>query len=257
MDKVQRNKIITELKQSGFKAVKGHRDLYVNKSGKLYNIRKSKYLTPCQRNNVSINSKKHSLPKLMIHTFKGEPIRTGQIMYIDGNKTNLDIDNIRYSRKFSPDIDVRINKPGLLTAIRCYFEVPNKFKLNNTLTKYYIKTIVNERLYFVSKKYTEIFNSYLSGQTVGQIAKTQKVSFRDCSIIVNLFINQLINEILLDLQKGILHIKEFQPKPPTKAHQLKEYNKKLIRLGGGHLTLIRETDKEKLKEYKKRLNNMK
>jgi len=251
------------LKQQGYKQVKGYPCLYINKQGDIYNRETDKHLQPGNKNKIKYNNEYLSIPKLVLQAFAGQEYRTGQITYIDGNKTNIALQNIKYSCIFAPNQRNEVNKTDLLTAIRCYFPVEQKYKVKNiVITRMYLEIITEKRYFFNQKsdlKYIEVYKTFMSGFTnsIVNTAKEHGLSIRDCSNIVNGFTNILINEILHELKNGILHVCDFTPKKPTKTEITKRINKYLVASGATPLPLRKKSFKEKLKEFNKHSEEIK
>lgn len=242
MQRSKRAETIHQLKQSGFKLVTGFSSLYVNTQGKVYNLKTGKYLKPTPRNLIKPENEYLSVPKLVLQAFAKQPYRNGQIQYIDGNKTNLSVQNLKYSRIFTPDRTPEpVNRENLMTAIRCYIQVKERFKVNESLqTRFYLQSITRQRLFFIHKQdlqHIEVFETYINGANTIKTATKHGLTVRDCSVIVNQFINLLITEILQELENGLLTIQPYKPKPPTKTQTIREYNKGLIERGKKPLPL--------------------
>lgn len=226
MQREARNQQINQLKQNGFKMVKDYPYLYINEAGNVYSLKTGEYLNPDPKNNIKAENKRLSVPKLILQTFKGETYRAGQIVYIDGNKANTTAPNIKYSRLFEPDKTIKVNQADLMTVIRCYFEVEKRYTTKNSIqTRIFTRFILSERGFFIDnseKPFIDVLKTYIEGlqNSLSASAKKHGLTARDCSIIVNGFINQLISDILQDFKAGILRINDYQPrkkrKPTTK-----------------------------------------
>lgn len=264
MERNKRNQTINELKQSGFSVVSGYRNLYVNKNGKVFNLNTGRYLKPTQRNYIITDGKYLNAAKLILMVFSNEPYRDGQIIHIDGNKSNLSVKNLKYARIHDTNTIEKVNKADLLKAIRCYFSVEKSFSVDDHLRKtMYLHAILDKRLFLIDNakaQYIEVFKTYigtniLNRSNIAQTAKQHGLSYRDCNIIVNQFQNQLVSEILSDLQNGVLSIQDFKPKPKTKTEAIKELNTDLVKRGKKPLPLREKSDKQKVSDYLKNLNN--
>ena len=220
------NKITTkqELRKQGFKPVKGF-SIYVNKHGKVYSLNKGDFVKVYKNNQININGKNFNVPKLILQAFKGQPYKTGYIVYIDGNKSNLNIENLKYSSLFTNNTHQKLNNENLISAIRCYFQVSPNYKVRNILkTKIYINKIIEKREFFINHintQHIEVFETYISLNnltftSIEETAKIYNISERDCSTIVNSFINMLSTEILEDLNAGILQTKDYYRSPTIK-----------------------------------------
>ncbi len=233
---------IAQLKKQGFKVVKGYANLYLNQSGVVYHCTKGRYLKIVQnRNTISIGTKKVSVPKLILQEFAGETYRAGQIAYIDGDKTNICLSNIRYQRKYPPGEAKRIERDKLLTAIRCYFSVDKNYTPGNQfLTKEYLRAITESRDFFnihSQKANIKVFSTYLNGihaetipnsttKYLGALskhatAKALNLSVRDTETIIENFTALLITEILTEMDAGKLALRPYREKNNT-INQLNE-----------------------------------
>ena len=63
------------------------------------------------------------------------------------------------------------------------------------------------------------------------VSKEHDTNLKDVQIIVNDFLNLLINDILADLKAGKLKVNDFQPRPKTKTQLLRETNEQLKEMG--------------------------
>lgn len=217
------NELITTLKKSGFVPVREYEQLYINKSGEVWNISKGKQLKRDQKNKIYFN-KRFSVPKLLLLTFKNEPIREKQhIRYKDGNSLNISLENVEYIRELKSELKTLLNGSKLYTAIRCYFEVSPKYKIKDwVLTQMYIQSIAKKRLFIerhTDIKYIDIFKNYIEGfqMSIKQTATATSKNMFDVSMIVNEILNTFSDEILTDLKAGKLSVKEFEPKKPNKT----------------------------------------
>lgn len=263
MQREARNQQINQLKQNGFKIVKDYPYLYINETGNVYSLKTGEYLKPDPKNTIQTETKRLNVPKLILQTFKGETYRAGQIVYIDGNKANTTAQNIKYSRLFEPGKTIEVNQTDLMTAIRCYFEVEKRYTTKDSIqTRMFARLIISERGFFIDnskKPYIEVFKTYIEGlqNSLSATAKEHGLTARDCSIIVNGFINQLISDILQDLKAGVLRINDYQPRKKTETQILKEHNEQRKANGQKPLPLKKQSLKESLKEFEKLSNEIK
>ncbi len=224
MKREVRNSIIKDLVSKGFKRSKNAPFLYLNKSGVAYGLKKGKLLEPDSRNYIFVEKKRLSLPKLILATFASQPIKGGRIVYIDGNKRNLNVDNLRYSSQLLAIQLVSIDKSLLLEAIRCYFNVSKRYSVRNTeLTKVYLSFIVEKRG-LQGGKNAKLIEYYLLGKNVKECSAKFGLSERDTRAIINDFINGLSNEVIKDKQHGLLNELSYLDRPKTKRQILKDWN---------------------------------
>lgn len=274
MERSKRSEIIKQLKQEGFKLISGFSYLYINPQGRVFNLKTGRYMKPVKQNTIKPESKYLSVPKLVLQAFANQPYRRGQIQFFDGNKNNVEAENMRYAQLFPPNQKPDPVKPeNLLMAIRCYFQVLESFKIKDTLqTKIYLSQIADLRGFLIDNyktKNIDVFRTYLNGnhqtqygymlgkRNIADTAKQHDLTFRDCSIIVNQFLNMLIKEVLEDLENNLLSIQEYEPKPPTQTEKIRQYNKDLIKRGKKPLPLRKKSVKEKLKDFEKHVNEIK
>ena len=257
MNKESRNNKLKTLKEKGYKQVSGFSGLFIDQLGRVYSLKHGKHLKPSTRNYIYTGSGLVSVPKLVLQAFKGQKYRPGQITYIDGNKYNTTPGNLKYNSLFAANELELINYTGLLTAIRCYFAVPEKFKVKNIVaTRILLNEILLKRGFYSSKnqeKYIEVYKTYMNGfvNNYTQSGKQHGLSVRDCAIIVNKFTNTLINEVLTDLENGKLFIWEYQSKPETRTDVIRKYNELNKAKGAPPLPLRKKSTKELLKEWDK------
>ncbi len=225
------NQQIASLKLEGFKKVSKYPFLFVNSSGKVFHLKKNTYLQTNKNGYVRFDGKTLNTAKLIIEAFNGQQYRNGQIIHIDGNKLNFNAKNLKYSRIFKPNNDIKTNKADLLTAIRCYFKVEKHFNLKDSFKKQlYISSIIEKRQFFSNygkAPHIAIFKTYISEST-GNIKKTahfHNLSIKDCTQIINTFLNLLTAEILTDLENRILTSKDFLNTPQNENNILKDWDK--------------------------------
>lgn len=227
------SKPIRELSANGFKRVPCIPDLMINEMGTVYNLQTGKVLKPSQHQTVRTpNGKSVKVAKLILSAFCGQPIReNSHTKHKNGNRNDFKPENVEYIQKHEKGLKTKINAENLKTAIRCYFEVPKKYNVkDNFTTRIYLQRIIEKRdFYAENKKDAEIsvFRHYMDGVTNSraETAKACGLSLRDCNIIINRFINQLISEITADLQAERLTVKNYRPKPKSKKQILREWEK--------------------------------
>ena len=145
MQPTAQNIEIQKLKSRGFKVITGHRNHYINKSGDVICIKTGKLLkSQIRKQFVIIDGKQMSVPKLIMLVFSKIPYKINErVKFIDGDKTNFHITNVKYVRLFK-DGEHEINKIDLMLAIRCVFSVPKDYNVNNTLlTKSFLETMAS------------------------------------------------------------------------------------------------------------------
>lgn len=243
-----------QLKQAGFIKVKGFKFLFINAKGEALNNATGQYFKPNSRNNIHIEYKRRSLPKLILQYFAKQPIRSGQITYLDDNRSNLAVQNLKYTRIFAPQTKTTVSKAALMTAIRCYFKVPKRYKIEDSIqTQLYLQTIIQLRAFYVTNAKNPnlaIFKTYIEGfsKNLITVSKAYNLSVHDVKTITDQLTNQLVNEILQDLKEGELIINEFRPKQPNETDLLREVNKSRIANGLKPVPLRKPSKKEQAKQ---------
>ena len=255
---------VRDLIAKGFKRVQTLSDLFINECGAVYSLTKGKELTRDKRNTVNVDGKRVNVAKLLLSAFSGEPMReNSHIMYIDGNSSNISPSNVKYPQIYTNGLKTDVNPDQLRDIIRCYFEVPPKYSVNNqVITRMFLAEIIRKRAFYTvysTESGINIFKSYMQGYTKNRIetAKENGISVRDCSFVVNKFLNILITDIITDLEAGKLTKQVYQTRPKTKTQILREVNEYLTANGGEPVPLRRKSEKELLKDFKKYLNDFK
>lgn len=266
MNRDDRNKTIRQLKEKGFRKIKGFSYLYINENGEIFNLRKGRFMKVSKKNQIKPDEKYLSVPKLILEAFRNHKYRPGQIVYLDGDRENITVENVSYKRVFSSnEIPISISDASVLNVIRCYFDVESTYNVKNNLqTKMYLNEIAELRGFYSlnqKDKYIDVFKGYLNIysdlNSLTDVAKSYNLSYRDCKLIVNRLLDSLINEVLQDLERGVLKIKGFKPKEKTKTEIIKEYNKGLIERGVKPIPTRSKSNKQRLREYQNRLNELK
>lgn len=257
-----RAETIKRLKQKGFKVITGFSYLYINQQGQVFSLITGKYIEPNTRNCIRPRGEWLSVPKLVLQEFGMQLYRSGQITYLDGDKSNMSIKNIKYSRIFAPDRTAEsVNSENLTKAIRCYIQVTERFNANDKLhTRLYLQTITKQRQFFIyyqDSKHIEVFKTYIEGNSKNETAKKHGLGIRDCSVIVNRFINLFVSDVLHEFEAGLLIIQPYKLKPITATQAIREYNREIIKIGGKPLPLRKKSLKESLQDWQKTLNEIK
>lgn len=263
MQRVTQAESITELIQRGFKKVHGLNYLFINQTGTIYSFKTGKYLRQTRKNCIRQQNVYLNVHKLILEAFTGQMYKSGKIVSIDGNNDNLSPHNLRYASLFNHATRHKVNTINLKIAIRCYFDVEKKYKVNDTpKTRLYLQAIAEKRRFFDDRKGTpqiEVFKTYLKG-TINNITKTAKaheLTALDCANIVNSFKNLLIDDILHDYKAGILFRHGYFVKKLTQTEALSKWNKYVRSYGLKPLPLRKNTQKEKLKDFERFVNEFK
>lgn len=247
---------IRGLQLQGFKKTKIS-GLYVSKVGKAFNYNSNRLLNVTAKGTVLIDGKAHNLAKLILETFCKIENRSGQINFINGNNKDFSFENLEYK---STIIQPKPKATDLIKCIRLYFEVNKNFTTSNLLFKYYLSEIIQIRGFnlkykgidfdmfldycksnfiIISNSQTAVFDKFNYSQTNGKNA-------------IAYYFNLLINECLQDLQNGLLQLKEFKPKPPTKTETLRNLQTKINDFGFNiKVPLRKKSNRELLNEFRK------
>lgn len=217
----------TKFKKNGFRVITNLPQLYINRSGQVYNMQNRQFLALNRKNNVTYQARQYSAPKMVLAAFGGQPYQMyRKIIYKDGNNSNITLANLSYK-----PTKASINPDQLLTAIRCYVQVAKRYKVRDTFnTRNYLRFINNARQFANTRKTLpgiEIFAKYVSLPFIDRksLAKEHGLKLDDCSNLINSFLSTLINEILADLENGKLHIIEYQPRKKSDRQLLAEWNR--------------------------------
>ena len=135
-----------ELWRTGFRPVPGSNALYIDRCGAVYDYTRQRIVKRKDVARLVLNGQIVNVPQLLLLVFFKQPIKPRRrVQYVDGNRKNLHADNLRYK----PDApDIRIDPAALMTAVRCYHQVPKSYKVNNyTRTRYYLSEIVARRYF--------------------------------------------------------------------------------------------------------------
>lgn len=256
-------KVVTkrELQKIGFKKTQIS-GLYVSKIGKAYNYISNRYLTATAKGIIIINGKGYNFAKLILETFCKIENRSGQINFINGNDKDFSFYNLEYKSTIKQPPPVATD---LIKCIRLYFEVDKNFTTSNILYKYYLYQIIIKRGFdwrCASCKDFDLFLDY--SKTVFYISKNQKTVFDKFNYTatngknaINKYLNLLINECLQDFENGILQLKDFKPKPPTKTQKLKQFQKQVNEYGlNVKIPLRKPSLKETFNRYQKKINEL-
>lgn len=211
------NLTLKELSDLGFKHTRQYDDILINKTGKVYNLKRAKFVKlKSPGNYLMLDGKYISVPKLVLSLFKGEKVREGQIIYKDGNKSNLHVDNLAYSRLFDPDKKPNIMNPNLIDVFRCYLHLNRHFSIYNKLEKQlHLRHVLEQRHFFdiySELKHIKVFESYVYDSLHGNTTATAKkygLGIRDCQVIITSFIKLLIADVYEDISKGKLQMLDY------------------------------------------------
>ena len=203
----------------------------MSKKGICYNSISKQNLT-ITNGKTTIKGKSYNVAKIIIETFYKIPVRSGQINFINGNDKDFSFENLEYKSTIK---QLKPVTTDLIKCIRFYFEVENNFTTSNILYKYYLYQIIIKRgfdwrcesctnfdlfLYYfkTSNNQNNTFTKFNYTTTNGKNA-------------INKYLNLLISECLQDFENGLLKVKDFKQKQPTKTQKLKELQKSVNKFG--------------------------
>jgi hypothetical protein len=247
---------ISELQKQGFKKTQIS-GLYVSKVGKAYNYTSNRLLTTTAKGTIIINGKGYNFVKLILETFCKIPVRSGQINFINGNVKDFAFENLEYKTTIKQPPPVATD---LIKCIRLYFEVDKKLNKNSLITKYYLYEIIKKRGFELKYKGLDfdLFLEYAKND-FWILSNNQKNTFDKFNYTatngknaINKYLNLLIFECLQDFENGLLKVKGFKPKPPTKTDTLRALQKNANEHGFNiKIPLRKKSTKELLRDFKK------
>ena len=234
----RRNQVIADLKKQGFRSIP-ETDIFINDKGETMIYPKNQ---PASRDRLTLNGKTIRIEKVVLWIFKGEPIRGGKIVHIDGNKRNNRPENLKYrtSQALTPE---NVNRAQLLTAIRYYFSVKKTFKArtNDYQTRFYLKEIIQKRNRYSGKptKTETIFFDWCYCWTTDpttnkQISEKYDLTQLEAKTLIAKQVNQFSTAIIQEFEANKLEVLPyFKPKrKPTKpAYLPKSIRKAFKELG--------------------------
>lgn len=253
---------ISELQKQGFKKTKIS-GLYISNNGKGYNTNTKRSLTTSTAGNITIDGKAYNLAKVILETFCKMPMRSGQTIFINGNKKDFYFENLEYKSTIKQTAP---NEADLIQCIRFYFEVDKKLNKNSLMTKYYLSEIIKKRGFdFKYKGFDfDLFIEY-SKNDYWTLSNNQKTVFDKFNYTatngknaINKYLGLLICECLQDFENGLLKVKDFKKPPPTKTQKLRDLQIKANEYGlNVKIPLRKPSVKETLKKYQKQTTEIK
>ena len=202
-------------------------DLAINKLGTVFNIKSGHTRTP--RNIVIPEHGRIVIEKVLLWVFKGETPRKGQIMHIDGQKSNKSLENIKYKTPLEFSRRVELQRTNLTTALRCYFQINKKAKpdTNQPETKVFLWFIAVKRAFFIEnhkEPLFDVFFDWLNGKeiTTPKVAKMHDITQRTAQRVINRYTNKLTSSVCNELKAGVLTL---QPYLPTQSEKRKAKEK--------------------------------
>lgn len=229
---VKKNISIRSLKAKGLTKTQIS-GLFITNSGLCYNSVSKRNLS-VTRGKIAINGKAYNLAKIILETFCKIPVRDGQIKYKNGNDKDFYFENLEYTTTI---IQNEPSKTDIIQSIRLYFEVEKKLNRSSILFKYYLNEIASKRGFIHSNKGID-FNLFIEwskpfgqNQSKAEISTRNGYTIRNGTNAINKYLTMLINECLQDEKNGILTIKDFAKKTPTKTEKNKLANETLKKYG--------------------------
>lgn len=215
-----------ELKQKGYRPVKGFRGLYVAPDGRAFDLAKQKRLNMERGRNILYKGARVNILKIIMFVFNGEPIRKNEHVYfIDGDSSNTTHTNLKYSAIRPGSVKRDFEKE--LMSVRCYYPVLEDYNPRYIgLSKLYFSAIAEKRAFYDRKKgvkFIEVFRCYLEGGDVSRFCMSE----RNLRRVINDFMDLLTSEIIKDLENGALRVLPFIAPRPT-LRQVKKQLKKDI-----------------------------
>ncbi|MCQ2301997.1 MAG: HNH endonuclease [Bacteroidales bacterium] len=234
----KRNQAISDLKKQGFRRIP-ETDIFINEQGQTMIYPKNQ---PESRARLTLNGKTIIIEKVVLWIFKGEPIRGGKIVHIDGNTANNSPENLKYRTLEALTLE-NVNRAQLLTAIRYYFSVKKTFKArtNDYQTRFYLKEIIQKRnRYNASPTKTEtIFFDWCYCWTTDpttnkQISEKYDLTQLEAKTLIAKQVNQFSAAIIQEFEANKLEVLPyFKPKrkPNKPAYLPKSIRKAFKELG--------------------------
>jgi hypothetical protein len=245
---------IRELKKQGFKKTKIS-GLFATNNGLCYNSTSKRNLTTTN-GKITINGKAYNVAKIILETFCKIPMRSGQMVFKNGNDKDFYFENLEYKSTIKQTAP---NEADLIQCIRFYFEVDKKLNKNSLMTKYYLSEIIKKRGFDFKYKGLDfdLFLEY-SKNEYWFLSKNQKTVFDKFNYTatngknaINKYLNLLISECLQDFENGLLKVKDFKPSPPTPTKKLKDLQNAVDEMGlKVKIPLRKPSTKELLNKFK-------
>ena len=222
----RRKQVIADLKKQGFRRIP-ETDFFINDKGQTMIYPKNQ---PESRARLTLNGKTIRIEKVVLWIFKGEAIRGGKIVHIDGNTANNSPENLKYKTLGTlTAAPVNVNRHDLLTAIRCFFIVEKTFKArtNDYQTRAYLQEIIRKRSNYKGKptQFETIFFDWCycwtcEPLTNKQIAEKYGLTLLEAKTLIAKQLNEFTAAIIKDLENGKLDLFPYykpKRKPAEKA----------------------------------------
>ncbi|TRX37869.1 hypothetical protein FNW52_02930 [Flavobacterium sp. ZT3R18] len=251
---------IRELQKQGFKKTKIS-GLFATNKGLCYNSISKRNLTTT-KGKITINGKAYNVAKIILETFCKIPMRSGQMVFKNGNDKDFYFENLEYKSTIK---QIAPNETDLIHCIRFYFEVDKKLHNRSNLVRYYLSEIVKIREFAnqYNGKDFDLFIEYIKTD-YWILSNNQKAVFDKFNYTatngknaINKYLGLLICECLQDFENGLLTVKGFKPKPPTKTQKLRDLQKSVNEWGlNVKIPLRKKSNRELLSDYDKHLKEI-
>jgi len=220
----RRNQVIADLKKQGFRRIP-ETDIFINDKGETMIYPKNQ---PASRDRLTLNGKTIRIEKVVLWIFKGEPIRGGKIVHIDGNTANNSPENLKYRTLGTlTAAPVNVNRPDLLTAIRCFKAVEKRFKARTSdpQTRDFLKDIFPIRVKTPFQEMTEFERIFLDWcycweckpTTNKQISEKYGLTLLEAKNLIAAQLNRFTGAIIQDLENGKLTLFPYYKRPRKPA----------------------------------------
>ncbi|MFS4470050.1 hypothetical protein [Chryseobacterium sp. T20] len=170
----------------------------ISRSGSVKNTVTDKVLKVTKRGYFIHYGKTVNLPKLMLETFRGFNIKTGQLYFIDGNRQNFNIDNLEYKTKLGKIQPPE--EPKIISIIKFYFGKSEMINVKDVFKyRMQLKIILEQRNFFDKNKNIlniNVFRDYFSIDTPGykNLSKRNSITINDARRTVYFFLGKLIED---------------------------------------------------------------
>jgi hypothetical protein len=236
--------------------------LFVANNGLCYNSTTNRNLA-ITKGKITINGKAYNVAKIILKTFCKIPIRSGQIVFKNRNNKDFSFENLEYATTGTYHAPPK--ETDLVKIIRLYFEVPKKMNRQNLMYKFHLHEIATKRgfIYLHTGKDFDLFLQWLNPYILAQSQSKQEVSIKNGYSTtnginaINKYLSLLTNDCLKDFENGLLNVKDFEPKPPTKTQKLRDLQKSVNEWGlNVKIPLRKKSNRELLSNYEKHLKEI-
>jgi hypothetical protein len=232
--------------------------LYITCEGKAWHKSAKREITPTQSGKIRFNGKMYVFTKIIGYEGKKAPKKRKRkqkqpikktVILKPGSKKEFNTTKIQPAP----------TKKDLVKCLRLYFEISEKFTPSNILFKYFLNEIAFKRGFVFEHQKHKDFDLFLqwmqpkcifSTQNKIYLSKANGYTIAHGTNAINYFLGLLVKDCLQDLENGILKIKDFAPKPPTKTDTLRALQKKATEYGFNiKIPLRKKSQRELLAKY--------